>query len=138
MVGRIGNLAGAALIATATAGSAVAASDDPLAAHLWTSRVLVIAAPEADDARLRAQREALASARGGVKERDLVVIEAVGSGKQAAALRQRLGLSEGAFRAVLVGKDGGPKLSSAEPIPPQTLFATIDAMPMRRDEMKRR
>jgi hypothetical protein len=137
MTGWMGSLAGAALIAAATSG-AMAASGDPLAAHLWKSRVLVIAAPEPGDARLQAQREALASARSGVAERDLVVVEAIGSGKQAAALRQRLGLSEGAFHVVLVGKDGGPKLSSGEPIPPQNLFATIDAMPMRRDEMKRR
>ncbi|MBB3900706.1 DUF4174 domain-containing protein [Methylobacterium brachythecii] len=137
MAGWIGSLVGAAVIATTAAG-AMAAGGDPLAVHLWKSRVLVIAAPEAGDARLQAQREALAAARGGVKERDLVVVEAIGNGPRAVELRQRLGLPEGAFRAVLVGKDGGPKLSSGEPIPPQNLFATIDAMPMRRDEMKRR
>lgn len=137
MTGWIGGLAGAALVAATTV-EAMAAGGDPLAAHLWKSRVLVIAAPEAGDARVQAQREALASARAGLSERDLVVVEAIGPGRQAAALRQRLGLSEGAFRAVLLGKDGGPKLSSGEPIPLQNLFATIDAMPMRRDEMKRR
>jgi hypothetical protein len=37
-----------------------------------------------------------------------------------------------------VGKDGGEKLSSSKPLAAEKLFATIDAMPMRRDEMQRR
>ncbi|MCP1548121.1 MULTISPECIES: DUF4174 domain-containing protein [Methylorubrum] len=122
----------------AVCGTAGAAGADPLSGYRGTSRVLVLAAPDADDARLKAQRQALASARTGASERDLVTIEAVGKGAEASALRRHLGLSDDAFRAVLVGKDGGAKLTSAEPIPPQRLFSTIDAMPMRQDEAKRR
>ena len=66
-----------------------------------------------------------------------MVLEALGDGAEAAALRRRLDLPATRFRAVLVGKDGGAKLASDAPIPPQKLFATIDAMPMRRDEMRR-
>jgi hypothetical protein len=39
---------------------------------------------------------------------------------------------------LLVGKDGGVKLSSSSPLSASTLFGTIDAMPMRIDEMRRR
>jgi hypothetical protein len=113
-----------------------AAMDDPVAAARWTSRVLVVSAPGPDDPGLRAQRAALGSVRSGLAERDLQVIEAVGGGAEATALRRRFGLPDGAFRAVLVGKDWGAKLTASEPIPPQTLFRTIDAMPMRRDEMR--
>lgn len=113
-------------------------SRDPLAGQRWRSRVLVVSAPGAEDARLKAQRAALGPVRDGLAERQLVVMEAVGTGPEALALRKRLGLPPGAFRAVLIGKDGGAKLVSEEPIPPQTLFATIDAMPMRRDEMRGR
>ncbi|UMY18406.1 DUF4174 domain-containing protein [Methylobacterium organophilum] len=130
------SLFAAATLAALLAGGA--ADGDPLAAHQWRSRVLVLSAPGAEDKTLRAQREALASARTRLRERDLVVLEAVGSSADAVRLRRRLGLSAEAFHAVLVGKDGGVKLSSQEPIPPQTLFSTIDAMPMRRDEMRRR
>jgi hypothetical protein len=122
----------------ASAIPAAAQGGDALGAYRWRSRVLVLSAPDAGDARLRAQRVALASARAGVGERDLVVLEAVGHGAQATVLRRRLGLADGAFRAALVGKDGGAKLTSEEPIPPQRLFATIDAMPMRRDEVRAR
>ena len=66
-----------------------------------------------------------------------MVLEAVGDGPEAAALRHRLGLPAKTFRVVLVGKDGGAKLASDAPIPPSRLFGTIDAMPMRRQEMRR-
>lgn len=118
-------------------GAMAAGGSNPLAEYLWKSRVLVIAAPDADDPRLAAQRQALASARAGTAERDLVAVEAVGGDPRAVAIRTALGLPADGFRAVLVGKDGGAKLSADEPIPPQRLFSTIDAMPMRRDEMRR-
>jgi hypothetical protein len=117
---------------------ATAAARDPLDTYRGRARVLVLAAPDAGDPALKAQRAALGSARAAVAERDLVVLEAVGAGPEARALRARLGLPADAFRAVLVGKDGGAKLTAAAPIPPQTLFATIDAMPMRRAEMRGR
>lgn len=126
-------------VALALAGAAEGgAAQDPLAPHRWQARVLVVAAPDGNDARLQAQCEAVAAAQAGFTERDLVVVDAVGPGPEAAALRRRLGLPEGAFRAVLVGKDGEAKITAAEPIPPERLFATIDAMPMRRDEMRAR
>lgn len=133
-VGRTGMGLALALAGTAS----VAAASDPLAAHRWRARVLVLAAPDAGDARLRAQRAAVTAARAGFAERDLVVVDAVGPGPEAAALRRRLGLPDRAFRAVLVGKDGEPKITAAEPIPAERLYETIDAMPMRRDEMRAR
>ena len=96
----------------AAGGPAGAAGDDPLAGYRWKSRVLVVAAGDAGDARLAAQRQALASARTGASERDLVTVEAVGKGAEAAALRRHLGLPNDAFREVLVGKDGGAKITS--------------------------
>ncbi|MCJ2142210.1 DUF4174 domain-containing protein [Methylobacterium sp. E-066] len=122
-------------LAALTTGAAMAG---PLDAYRWRSRVLVLSAPDAADADLRAQRAALGPMRGGAAERDLVVLEAVGTGAEARALRAQLSLPADEFRAVLVGKDGGAKLTAAAPIPPQTLFATIDAMPMRRGEMQER
>lgn len=127
-------LAALALGIIAAASAATSADADPINGYRWKSRVLVLAAADAADPTLRAQREALASARSGASERDLVTIEAVGSDPKAVALRRRLGLPNGDFRAVLIGKDGGAKLVSDQPIPPQTLFSTIDAMPMRREQ----
>ena len=128
-------VAGLCLAALAFGASA---ARDPPAAQRWRARILVVSAPSAGDAGLMAQRAALGPVRDGLAERNLVVMEAVGTGPEATALRKRLRLPPEAFRAVLIGKDGGSKLVSEEPIPPQTLFATIDAMPMRKDEMRTR
>lgn len=52
--------------------------------------------------------------------------------------RSRFGIERGAFAAVLVGKDGGEKFRSEEPVPAEKLFGLIDAMPMRRQEIQAR
>lgn len=124
-------------LSLAVLATGVVAGGDPLDALRWRSRVLVVSAPDTGNADLKAQRAALGPVRGGLAERDLVVVEAIGREPGAQALRDRLGLPAGAFRAVLVGKDGGAKLTADAPIPPQRLFATIDSMPMRRQEMRR-
>ena len=126
-----------ALAAFLAAGTAAAAGD-ALAQHRWRDRLLVVAAPDARDPQLAEQKRLYRAVRAGMKERDLVLVEAVGPGAEAAALRRRLGIADGAFSAVLVGKDGGAKLRSDRPIPSERLFETVDEMPMRRDEMRRR
>ncbi len=124
-------LAPLVLIPVVLAAATVPAGASDLDRYRWKSRVLVIAAEDGDPRAAAQARIAEASA---MRERDLVVVRAIGDGRQAAALRRRLGLPATGFRAVLVGKDGGQKLVAAEPIPAETLVATIDAMPMRREE----
>jgi len=114
-----------------------AATDDPLTAYRWKARVVVIASPSADDPHLMQQRATLSAMPSGLRERDIVVVEAVGDGEEARRWRARLGLPKAAFRVVLVGKDGEVKRSEARSLSAETLFETIDAMPMRRDEMRR-
>ncbi len=124
------------LLAAATL-PAVAAGPDALTAYRWRSRVLVISAPQASDSYAVEQRGIVAAATSGMHERDLVVVEAMGLGREAVALRQSLALSSNVFQAVLVGKDGEAKLVASKPIPAATLREIIDAMPMRRQEMRR-
>ena len=62
----------------------------------------------------------------------------VASDSEQIELRQRFHVPINAFTVILIGKDGGEKLRCKEPIQSNELFATIDAMPMRRDEMKQR
>lgn len=115
-----------------------ASAENPLASYRWTSRVLVIAAPDTGDRRFKVQAQEARAARADFTERDLVVVEAVGDTVEARSLRRQLGLDRQSFRAVLIGKDGEAKLSEGEPIPAARLFAIIDAMPMRQDEQRRR
>lgn len=56
--------------------------------------------------------------------------------EEAAAARGDFGVEDGRFAAVLVGRDGGVKFRSGEPVPATDLFARIDTMPMRRREMR--
>ena len=110
-------------------------SDDPLAGYRGKARVLVVVAARPDDDRLRQQRALFAAMKAGADERDLALVEAIGTSAQAGALRQRLGLRNG-FQAALVGKDGGSKLVSDKPLGPVDLFPVIDAMPMRQQEIQ--
>ena len=77
----------------------------------------------------------------GVKERDLVVIECRGgtrSSDDKNYLKRHFGHDLDTFGVWLVGKDGGTKLSETKPVTTEKFFSLIDAMPMRRAEMRRR
>ena len=61
-----------------------------------------------------------------------------GASDGGAALRGRFHVVLGGYRTFLIGKDGHAALTSSSPIPAEEIARTIDAMPMRRDEMNRR
>lgn len=94
-----------------------------LTAHQWKHRVLIIDTPSVQDAPYRQQISAFDAAAAGLKERDLEVITQT---------------SAPAFRVRLVGKDGGVKLDRSTPMTTDAIFALIDAMPMRQDELSKR
>jgi hypothetical protein len=58
------------------------------------------------------------------------------SAAEQAAVRRRFHVHPNDFTVILIGKDGGEKLRSHQPLSLDTLRSTIDAMPMRQDEMK--
>lgn len=126
----------------------VAPADAGMARYQWKNRPLIVFAPSGADERFGRQQAAVQANRGGLMARDMVVITVVGDhvasqlgpepGARAAALRARYGISRNEFRTLLIGKDGGVKISSARPVEAGQLFRTIDAMPMRRDELRRR
>ena len=116
--------------------AAAAAGPDPLIQYRFSHRVVVALASTPSDPNLAAQRRIFAAMRAGARERDLVLLEATDDTSAGAALRRRFGGGTG-FRTVLIGKDGGEKAASEQPMTPGALFATIDAMPMRRAEMMR-
>jgi hypothetical protein len=125
-------------LAAMAAGAGSAAARDDIDRHRWRDRVLVVLAPSEADAELAEQRRSFRATAGQNRERDLVLIEGIGDTAQAESLRRRFGVPTGTFRAILVGKDGGAKILSERSIAPERLFAEIDSMPMRQDEMKRR
>ena len=116
--------------------------------YRWKKRPLVVFAENDGSPLLAEQRQIVSRYRSDLNKRDVVVVWVVGNtvstelgpppNSNATSLRARFDVADGEFRAVLAGKDGGERLSSAKPLAADKLFATIDAMPMRRDEMRRR
>ena len=116
------SIAASAAVSVSSAGAYPQNGDLPdLAEHRWRDRVLIVDAPSLDDPAYRVQASTLLAVWSGLSERDLHII----TRQQAPA-----------FRVRLVGKDGGVKLDQGAPVPPDELFALIDAMPMRRAEKR--
>lgn len=110
-------------------------------------RVVVIYADTADNATLRDQRGRLLAERPDLEEREMVVfavladgaVEAIyGTAPTPAEAKRLPGGSavSSSFSVVLIGKDGRLKHSSSVPLDADVLFAMIDAMPMRKQEMR--
>ena len=114
----------------------------------WENRLLLMFAPTADEPILAVQRGQLSGHQQGLIDRDMVLIEIAADqvsvmGRttldlEAGELRDRYGVSEGETAVLLVGKDGGVKIRQARALSAESLFATIDAMPMRQREMRAR
>lgn len=81
------------------------------------------------------QLDKLATDKAGCAERDLEIIIA-DTAKLRDDLYQRYRAKADQFTVVLVGKDGGEKFRSTKPVSTQQLFAIIDQMPMRKQEIK--
>lgn len=117
--------------------------------HRWSRRILVLGATSADDADLERQLDAVRATASGFAERDMLLVvvledgasqagERVLSAAEASGVRRALGLPQGTFSLRLVGKDGGVKRATDAFVPMGDMFAQIDAMPMRRAEMRER
>ena len=79
--------------------------------------------------------------------RDMIIAVIIGQGNStldkqpvslayASTLRQQFGLSSDQFAVLLLGKDGGEKFRSYRLPDLDQIFALIDGMPMRQDEMQ--
>lgn len=131
---------GSLLLLTAQTAQPTPTLAQTLRACRWQKRVLLVAAPTAAQADFRVQKAQLAAYPAELSARDLVVLNVLYDQLPAADQQfgaRQLGLKPPAFAAVLIGKDGGVKLRRTQPITPAELFATVDQMPMRRQEMRR-
>ena len=112
------------------------AETESLRPYLWENRVIVVFSPDDANAELLEQRQRVQLNRSGFEERDLVVVEIVGAKDN--GLRKRFKTEVGSFRVLLIGKDGTLKDQSSRAFETRRLFEVIDAMPMRRREMRER
>ena len=134
---------------------------DLLADYKWKNRILVIFADKDNNQSnqlFRKQIELFSSHKEGLKERDLITFQVFKekdtekgitpnqksiSSSDIEQLKKRFDFSyqdnktEDNFAVFLVGKDGGTKLKTEnEILNLEKLFGTIDAMPMRQNEMR--
>ena len=108
----------------------------PAAAQARDRRLLVFA-PSRSDARFQKQNALLAQSRAAFQDRDLVRTDIIGTERGAASLRAHYHVKAGRFRVLLIGRDGHVAYGGPSPVTLRSLTGRIDAMPMRRDEMRR-
>jgi len=134
------------VVSMAQASEKGSVADLDLDALRWKNRVLVLFSPSESDASFQSQKKGLASSAEGIVDRDLVILEIIEQGQSRAgnqllseksvqAAHKKLGVQAGSFQVLLIGKDGGVKLRSPEPVLMKDLFGLIDSMPMRQQEM---
>ena len=126
---RLGHLAMPILLGVITMTDGSNAS--PLDEFHWKNRVLVVVAP-AGNAAAETQRRIYESSAKGTSERSIVLTETADDSE-----RSRLSADGRRFEVFLVGKDGHTAVSSDKPLSADDLFARVDVMPIRQDEMRR-
>ena len=114
--------------------------------YRWENRILLIFTDHKETRQATTQMHLFEKEKDGFVERDLLFFllspdEKVGnpfSLQEEKQIRKRFNPGDQPFLVVLIGKDGGKKLSTEEILTIKELFDTIDAMPMRRSEMRRK
>lgn len=105
-------------------------------------RVVLLYGRDINQGHLIEQQQAFMASQEGLNERDVDIIVLINS-ELAEPDRQFLMhnhydfLPSDDFAGYLIGKDGGLKKKFKQPLTADALFEIIDAMPMRKDEMKK-
>ncbi len=118
-----------------------------LDAYRWESRLVVVSTPSLDHPAFKLQKAQSASDLAGWADRKLLLLviadgelEGAGPGSAAegARIQSRLGLIPKRFSVVVIGLDGTVKLRRDKAVSNEDLYTLIDAMPMRREELRLR
>ncbi len=120
-----------------------------LEAYLWQNRLLLIATASPDDPEVVSVRDTLVQRSDALIDRDMVVIQLYETGagvvgekpitsQESQRIRAYYGLAPGDKVLVLVGKDGEIKRRSPLTVDLSAVFEQVDAMPMRRQEIRRK
>ncbi|MBD2772442.1 DUF4174 domain-containing protein [Iningainema tapete] len=109
-----------------------------LSSQKWKNRVLLVFAPSEKASAYQQQMQLFNQYKPGFADRDLVLVQVLADEESNANLRDRFDVGKDDFRVILVGKDGGVKSRYNSPVQAKAIFNEIDAMPMRRQEMRER
>ena len=113
----------------------------------WKNRLILLFTSQVDDPLFQQQYDLLRADPSGLDERDLLIFRVLpnriisesdtAGAARADNLRERYRADGEDFLILLIGKDGSEKLRSDTVVSRQALYERIDAMPMRREEMRR-
>lgn len=118
--------------------------------HQWEDRILLLFAGHPEDSSFLQQMTHFQDDVAGLEDRDLVVYRIYKekgvtpngkdlSTKNAERLRAKYRVPDDSYTIILIGKDGGEKMRKTnEILTRKVLYQTIDSMPMRRAEMRRK
>jgi len=115
----------------------------------WKNRLLFLFAPNRNHPMFYALHKSLAARQPEAAERDLVIFEILESdassmnnesidSETVRLLREKFGIRRAEFTVILIGKDGRIKLDRKKQTQLDDIFALIDSMPMRQEEMRQR
>ncbi|TKC00674.1 DUF4174 domain-containing protein [Pedobacter cryophilus] len=99
-------------------------------------REVLVFAPEGFSEKLEKQVKILKSDSKGLQERD-IKLSVYRITSKTLTRYKNLNLSKQNFTFILIGKDGGEKFRSTEVVSLVKLYSLIDAMPMRKYEMRK-
>ncbi len=119
-----------------------------LADYRWKNRLIFLFSSQANNPLYRQQVDLLRANQPGLDDRNLLIFSVLSDrvvsetatkrADRATELRERYRVDENSFTFVLIGKDGSEKMRSDTLVTRNTLYAIIDAMPMRREEMRKK
>ena len=117
----------------------------------WKNRILIVKTLKSDSEKFNGQLNEFKNSNEGFNERKLVLFtmkkddfslidfttgESSYSGKVSESISKNILNQSSDFEIILIGLDGGIKLRQGEILLKEDLFRIIDAMPMRRNEMR--
>ncbi len=126
--------------------SAQPETDFNLRDYRWQHRMMLIFAPSDQSLPYQNQMQQWTGVTEAMRERNLKLVEIFTTGQSRIEhqpisresgdrLRKQFSIDPNQFAIVLVGKDGSEKQRETTPTNPAVFFRTIDAMPMRQQEM---
>ena len=112
----------------------------------WKNRLILLFSPSEEHSSYQDQHSRFGVFENELEDRDLIIFHIFPNGgyfqskrinqQTTQYLRQHFDIDVEQSTILLIGKDGGVKLRESMPVEPTQIFALIDTMPMRRNEMK--
>ncbi|WP_047548050.1 DUF4174 domain-containing protein [Psychroserpens sp. Hel_I_66] len=115
--------------------------------HQWKNRLLLVLTDDINNQEFKTQIETLEKDINGLKERKLIIYQVIPQQHKtgfdnddhwitSSNLYQDFKTKDKPFEIILIGLDGGDKLRQHTVLTTEKLFSIIDAMPMRRAEIR--